>query len=116
MSAATKVGVALAALGLVSSCGIQRAARVSDVSADRATECVEVCQKLGMHLTAMVVMMSSAGCVCEPGLAVNAHAGGASAAAGGSTIAATQAAAAHVAAAAAAQNMLLQQQAQQRQQ
>jgi hypothetical protein len=115
MSLPKKMGAALATLGLLSSCSIQRAARVSDVSADRATECVEVCQKLGMHLTAMVVMMSSAGCVCEPGLAESASAGGASAAAGGSTIAATQAAAAHVAAAAAAQNIMLQQQLQQRQ-
>jgi hypothetical protein len=35
----------------------------------RATECVQLCTDLGMKMTAMVVIMSNAGCVCEPAAA-----------------------------------------------
>jgi hypothetical protein len=81
------------ALGLLSSCEIQRAARVGAVTRERATECEQVCANLGMRMSAMVVMMNSAGCVCEPPAArASATAGGASAAAGGTTIAAAAAA------------------------
>jgi hypothetical protein len=106
-----KVLFVMLALGLSTSCGINHAARASDVTIDRATECVEVCQRLGMRLSAMVVMMNSAGCVCEPPTARSpSSAGGPSAAAGGTTVAAAQAAAAHAAAAAAMQAQLRQQQ------
>jgi len=97
-----------ALLGLGASCEVQRAASYS-VTRERTTECERVCYDLGMRLSAMVVMMNSAGCVCEP-LQQRAATtpGGASAAAGGSTIAATVAA--NAAAAAAVQTQMRQQQ------
>jgi hypothetical protein len=97
-------------LGFVASCEVQRAASFS-VTHERATECERICYDLGMRLSAMVVMMNSAGCVCEP-LQQRAagQTGGASAAAGGSTIAATVAA--NAAAAAAVQTQQRQQQQQ----
>jgi hypothetical protein len=99
-----------ALLGLGASCEVQRAASFS-VSHERANECQRICYDLGMRLSAMVVMMNSAGCVCEPPQQrAAAPTGGASAAAGGSTIAATVAA--NAAAAAAVQTQQRQQQAQ----
>jgi hypothetical protein len=83
-------------VGLASSCYQDVSpASVGTLPRKRATECAQTCAQLGMRLSAMVVMMNSAGCVCEPiASAPNAAAGGASAAAGGSSIAAAQAAAA----------------------
>jgi len=63
-----------------------------EVPKERATECASVCQNLGMQLSAMVVIMSSAGCVCEPVRAPGEKQAGASAAAGGALIAAELAA------------------------
>lgn len=34
---------------------------------ERTNECVQDCQQLGLTMTAVVVMGSSVGCVCEPG-------------------------------------------------
>lgn len=33
---------------------------------DRAAECQRGCEQLGLQLSAVVLMMNSAGCVCEP--------------------------------------------------
>ena len=41
-------------------------ATLGPVPRERATECVSHCEALGMKLTAMVIISSSAGCVCEP--------------------------------------------------
>jgi hypothetical protein len=70
-------------------------ANVGDVPRERAGECAQVCAKLGMRLSAVVVMMNSAGCVCEPPApAPGVPVGATSAAAGGTAIAAAEAAAA----------------------
>ncbi|HLL22284.1 MAG TPA: hypothetical protein VK427_09140, partial [Kofleriaceae bacterium] len=68
------------------------------VPRERANECVAVCHQLGMRMTAMVVITSRAGCVCEPEPAHEPSAPGAPAAAagaasGGAVIAAAAAAA-----------------------
>src|SRR4051812_49250045 len=62
---------------------------------ERVTECEQVCDGVGMKLGALVVMMNSAGCVCEPKTAQGTSSinGGAGAASGGATIAAAAAAA-----------------------
>lgn len=54
------------------------------VPKERATECVSHCETLGMKLTAVVIISSSAGCVCEPEDArTRASLAGAAAATGG---------------------------------
>ncbi|HTJ41974.1 MAG TPA: hypothetical protein VL463_07740 [Kofleriaceae bacterium] len=78
-------------------------------------ECEANCGSLGMRLGSVVLIMSSAGCVCVPNDAPpSADNGGEAATAGGAQIAA--AAAAEAAASAAAQAALLQQQHQRQQQ
>lgn len=76
---------------------------------ERVTECEQICTGVGMKLSAMVVMMNSAGCVCE---VINSSAPtsskGGGAAGGGAVIAAS--------AAAMAQQQQLQQQQMLRQQ
>ncbi len=53
----------------------------------RATECASHCEELGMKLTAVVIISSSAGCVCEPEDAqTRASQAGAAAAMGGQVI------------------------------
>lgn len=37
-----------------------------NLSRDRAAECRRGCEQLGLQLSAIVLMMNSAGCVCEP--------------------------------------------------
>ena len=37
-----------------------------DVPKERATECRQICTDLDMKLSAVVVILSKAGCVCEP--------------------------------------------------
>lgn len=61
---ATVVG---AMAGLLSLCGCEtvRATQFATPRA-RVEECTTLCSDVGMKLGAMVVMMSSAGCVCEP--------------------------------------------------
>jgi hypothetical protein len=115
-----RLGLGLLALSFSACMPAVAPANSGDVPRERATECASVCTKLGMRLSAVVVMMNSAGCVCEPlppgasappptpalpGAAPAAP--GASAAAGGVSIAAAQAAAA---------TALMQQQQQQRNQ
>lgn len=73
-----------------------REATTRDLPPERATECADACRKLGMRLTAMVVIMNSCGCVCEPTsrVSVAPTVEGASGAAGGATIGTAAAAAA----------------------
>jgi len=63
---------------------------------ERVTECVQLCTDVGLKMTALVVMMGHAGCVCEPSTAQpgSSPAAAASTAAGGTVIAAAAAAAA----------------------
>ena len=53
---------------------------------DTAQECANVCQSIGLRLSAVVVVASSAGCVCEAQPSANAFQGGASAASAGAVI------------------------------
>jgi hypothetical protein len=87
MRIAAILALALAASGCVTS-----SATYGAVRKELATECVENCEALGMHLSAVVIISNSAGCVCEP----TAPGGeppraGAAAAAGGAAIAAARA-------------------------
>ena len=41
-------------------------ATMGSVPRERATECVQHCTALDMRLAAVVIIRSSAGCVCEP--------------------------------------------------
>ena len=75
-----------------------------EVPKERGTECLDICTGLGMKLGAVVVIMNSAGCVCEPAGATGAVTSGSAAAAGGAAIAAAQAAARQQQAAAASQH------------
>ncbi|GHG92475.1 hypothetical protein [Comamonas sp. JC664] len=49
----------------VSGCTVARPATV-DVPKERASQCRSICSDLDMRLGAVVVIMNSAGCVCEP--------------------------------------------------
>lgn len=55
---------------------------------ERATECRQLCEQIDMKLSAVVIIMNSAGCVCEPKPAegTNAAVTGAAAASGGAII------------------------------
>ena len=53
-------------LGLLSAGCVTQAATFGSVPKERATECVAHCEALGMKLSAVVIIRSSAGCVCEP--------------------------------------------------
>ena len=53
---------------------------------DTAQECTNVCESIGLRLTAVVVVASSAGCVCEAQPGPGATPGGASAASAGAII------------------------------
>jgi hypothetical protein len=53
-------------LCLLSTACVTQSATMGSVSKDLVTECVAHCASLDMKLTAMVVIRSSAGCVCEP--------------------------------------------------
>jgi len=58
----------------------------------RGTECRAACSSLGMQLTSVVLIMNSAGCVCQVMAPGGATHDGAAAAAGGMAIAAVRAA------------------------
>jgi hypothetical protein len=62
-------------------------ATTGSVPKERATECVAHCEALDMKLTAVVIIRSSAGCVCEPKDAQSRVSSGTAAAAGGALIA-----------------------------
>lgn len=91
----TALGVACVVL-FSSACETAQATRLPTPK-ERVTECEQICGNLGMKLSAFVVMMNSAGCVCEPKQAPASSGSvsreGAGAAAGGVTIAAAAAAA-----------------------
>ncbi len=55
---------ALLAVASFSGCETTRASTVPTPK-ERVTECEEICTGVGMKLSALVVIMSSAGCVCE---------------------------------------------------
>lgn len=75
-------------LGLLSAGCVTQAATFGSVPKERATECVAHCDALGMKLSAMVIIRSSAGCVCEPaGGATRSASSSVAAAAGGALIA-----------------------------
>ncbi|QRK11202.1 hypothetical protein JQX13_14670 [Archangium violaceum] len=57
------------------------------VPKERATECVAHCNDLDMKLSAVVIISSSAGCVCEPRDAQASTGNGAAAVVGGAMIA-----------------------------
>ena len=57
-------------------------------------ECARICGTMGLQLTAVVVVASSAGCVCEPEPRTARTTAGAAAAASGGAVVAAQAAAA----------------------
>jgi outer membrane murein-binding lipoprotein Lpp len=58
---------------------------------DTAQECAEVCQSIGLQLSAVVVVASAAGCVCEAKpSARSALPGGATAASAGAVIVTVQ--------------------------
>ena len=87
--------VLLAALTLVSSaCTVERAVSSGRaVPRERADECRANCASLDMQLTAVVLVLNSAGCVCEPKASPSApaSAGAGGAAAGGAAAASAQA-------------------------
>jgi len=64
---------------VLGACAVQSAATLP-VPRQRASECRDVCAELGMEMTAVVVVMNHAGCVCQPN-------GTSAAAAGGVTVA-----------------------------
>jgi hypothetical protein len=60
--------------------------RARHVDPDAAKECVAHCGTLGMELTAVVIIMDSTGCVCEPAGRAPTVSHGAAAATGGAAI------------------------------
>lgn len=79
------------AVALFSSCETVRASSMPTPK-ERVTECEQICTGVGMKLSALVVIMNSAGCVCE---VINASATqqGAGGVSGGAIISAAGAAA-----------------------
>lgn len=64
-----RAGLLLAlALGLSGSgCVVGRAAGAySEIPRERTTECQEICTKLDLQMAAVVVVLNTTGCVCEP--------------------------------------------------
>ncbi|MBX7114201.1 MAG: hypothetical protein K1X64_07680 [Myxococcaceae bacterium] len=55
---------AVLAVASFSGCETTRASMLPTPK-ERVTECEEICTGVGMKLSALVVIMSSAGCVCE---------------------------------------------------
>lgn len=88
---------ALFALSLsvfLSGCAIGRAASpLAEIPRERATECQDICTKLGLRMSAVVIIMNNAGCVCEPGgtpVPAGGAVSGVATRGGGATIAAVQ--------------------------
>lgn len=82
---------AMGGLLLLSGCETMTATRLTTPRA-RVDECEKLCNDVGMKLGAFVVMMNSAGCVCEPTTAEGAStsSSGGATAAGAATIAAIE--------------------------
>lgn len=68
---------------------LARVATAFETPRERATECENVCRGMGVELSAVVVIMNSAGCVCEK---ARGSAASAAAVSGGAIIAAAEAA------------------------
>lgn len=86
--------LALSLVAPLAGCVTARATSFS-MPLSRATECRQLCEDIDMKLSAVVIIMNSAGCVCEPKPAegTNAAVTGAAAVSGGAIIqAAAQAA------------------------
>src|SRR5262245_37733157 len=50
-----------------SGCVVGRAtSSLYDVPRERATECQDICTKLDLQMSAVVIVMNTTGCVCEP--------------------------------------------------
>lgn len=86
-----KVSASIAILGacvclLLSGCFSAPTGPLVSVPKDTARTCRSHCSQLGLKLSAVVIIMSSAGCVCEPRGAVSQSRRGASAAVGGAII------------------------------
>jgi hypothetical protein len=62
------LSAAFAALLLFSSgCVVGRATgSMYEIPRERATECQDICSKLDLQMAAVVVIMNTTGCVCEP--------------------------------------------------
>ncbi len=73
-------------LCLLSAGCVTAQATTGSVPKERATECVAHCAALDMKLAAVVIIRSSAGCVCEPKDAQGGVSSGTAAAAGGALI------------------------------
>jgi len=54
--------------------------------ADLPNQCEKHCDSMGMRLSAIVIIVSNSGCVCEPRKQDDSQPGGASAAAGGAAV------------------------------
>jgi hypothetical protein len=78
----------LSLLSLAASGCVTAKATEYSVPKERASECRQICTDLDMRLSAVVVILSKAGCVCEPREAEGTppRASGASTAAGGAAI------------------------------
>jgi hypothetical protein len=74
-------------LCLLSAGCVTAQATTGSVPKERATECVAHCEALDMKLAAVVIIRSSAGCVCEPKSTQGQMSGGSAAAAAGAIIA-----------------------------
>ena len=78
----------------ISSChpSVRQAATVT-IPRNTASNCVSYCQTIGLHMSAVVIIMNQAGCVCEPRAAatVSTRRSASSAVAGGAVIAAVRA-------------------------
>lgn len=81
--------LALAALLSILPACATRQATSRTLPRERASECATHCDTLGMRLSAVVIIMDSAGCVCEPRGAAS-PAPAAAAVAGGAALVAAQ--------------------------
>ena len=84
-----KIIALVISVALFSTGCFQPATKVS-VPRDTAQQCHNHCTGLGMRLSAVVIIMSSAGCVCERGQAASTARIGAAAIAGAAMIQAVQ--------------------------
>ncbi len=81
---------ALALSLLVAGCAAKPVNTFTTIPKDTANECTQICGNIGLTMTAVVVVASEVGCVCEK--APGSRPAGASAATGGAVIAVRDAA------------------------
>jgi hypothetical protein len=70
---------------LLAGCAAQPVSMFTTIPKDTGQECTKICGNIGLSMTAVVVVASQVGCVCEKSGA--SRAAGASAASGGAVIA-----------------------------